>query len=879
MLFASVILLVPTTAMGATLPLAVRARVGGETENLLAGTGVLYAANTVGAVAGSLLAPLVLMPWLGVRGGALAATLASVAAALVALAARTAPEHEPAAASPSEGESAAAPLRAAITLGAFVTGAVALGFEVLWTRSLTTQIGSSVHAFAAVLALVLGGIALGAALATLAPRLGLSAARACGVATLLAPALGVALFALEDWLPVRLARLGQLGTLSYAASLRELLSVGVWVIVPAAICFGAALPLAIRVVGQARSARAAAARPVARVYVANTLGAILGTALTGLVLVPALGLHASAVALAACGVGAGALVLWLAAEGRWRARGAAAALVALAGATLALAPGPQIFAGAVHERAVRLRGQEDGMRTVSGLRPLYYAEGPEASVAVESEGLVRAFYVAGRPEASNGPRDVRTQYLLGHLPALLAGGAERSLVVGLGSGMTAGALAHHGEVTIAELNRAVPGATRLFGDLNHDVLDRARLRIEDGRVVLAEPGAPYDVVTTDPIHPYIAGSALLYTSEHFELCRRRLAPGGMVSLWLPLAAMGAGELRAIVGSFVDVFADAELYLLSGANGLLVGGGGPRDAQTRLERLRRGWDDAVRGDMLRALIETPEELAALWVADGAALASFSDGWRRNRDDDPWIELTLPGLKYENTVPANLSDLLALRDRLAAQAPLALVQAKILASYVGIRQRRHREALALLQSVAAEGLPRTLEVRVIERETSAHLATDDLDAGRHDAAGERAQAEAAHPEATLRSLYTAAEVLSKLRRWQPFDAVAARILREYPQQPEGFLLRAQSELAAGRYDEAARTLEAGLHIDRYESYTWFSLSLLGRVHLAQGRFDDGLDALHRSLERRPAQPSAHALLQAPRAKLSRQARAQLASRYAS
>src|SRR5262249_59246526 len=139
---------------------------------------------------------------------------------------------------------------------------------------------------------------------------------------------------------------------------------------------------------------------------------------------------------------------------------------------------------------------------------------------VEAVGALRRVFVGGRPEAPDPPLDARTLYLPGYWPALVAAQPQPSLVICLGTGTTAGALAHFGQVTIAELNRAVPGATRQFDDLNRGVLDRARLRLEDVRLVAVEPGPPWGGITIDPIHSHVAGSASLYTTEHLRNCLR-----------------------------------------------------------------------------------------------------------------------------------------------------------------------------------------------------------------------------------------------------------------------------------------------------------------------------------------------------------------------
>src|SRR5262249_38831500 len=245
--------------------------------------------------------------------------------------------------------------------------------------------------------------------------------RLAGLLALLASVLALSLLPLVDTIPGRFQRLSQAHALTFSSSLLVVLSVGAIVILPATPCFGARLPPAVPA---ARPSAREAAAAVGRIYVVNTLGALTGAALTGLVLVPSFGLARTVLVVGALPLVGGLAVLLAHRDPTpWR-RLAYAALGLAAASLLLLARPPSPLAG-----AARIISPREGPDVIGSV--LYYGEGPEGSVLVEASRANRTFYVSSRAEASDIWTDVRTQYLLGHLPALAAGGASKSLVIAL----------------------------------------------------------------------------------------------------------------------------------------------------------------------------------------------------------------------------------------------------------------------------------------------------------------------------------------------------------------------------------------------------------------------------------------------------------------
>jgi spermidine synthase len=633
------VLLPPTALMGATLPVLLRAARPADAD-LTRSVAVMYAANNAGAVIGALSSGFLLLGTLGeTRTVLVAASLNVAAAAAAAVVLRgPSPAAQPSVSSePARERAASTPLQ--LLLASAAAGFVALGYEVIWTRTLVPLMGSTAYAFASMLASVLLGLALGSILAARSRSSGRELRRGFGLL--------VSASAMSALLSIRYAADLVIPTLK----LVELSDGFVWrfCIVPLLISStlvlgpmvlsGMALPLGIRCVAQHQGAGAA----TGTMYAANTAGSIVGALVVGIVLVPLLGTNHAAALVSSIGVVLGASAALTSLDDPRRrllvlAPVGAVALLAATQPPLAV----ELFAGGIHMASAserRLIMKYGGDIRTAGSQLLYVGEGQQTTVLVERRWGRRAFFVDGKPEATDGLLDMRNQYLLAHIPGLLHPRPERALVVGLGTGMTAGALTLHANVDIAELNEVVPNVARVFSDLNHGVVDsdRANIVIEDGRVFLNAHDQHYDIISVDPIHPYVAGASTLYTRNYFEAVRRRLRPGGIASHWLPLYQLGWYDVQGVVKSFADVFPDVVVFI-TGRDAILVGNAGA--APITPQRLR-GYDrPRVRDDLARVLIDSPTQLAAMAILGPAEVAAVIDGARAITDDDTWIEFTSP-----------------------------------------------------------------------------------------------------------------------------------------------------------------------------------------------------------------------------------------------
>ncbi|MCY3761354.1 MAG: fused MFS/spermidine synthase, partial [Gemmatimonadetes bacterium] len=554
------LLLVPTTLMGATLPVLSRFAVTRASE---AGQGVgrLYAANTFGAAAGCLLTAFALLPHTGTWGATAAAAagnaLAGIAAILLNRVCRGRPEASvtaiPAGAGrpePPGREPLPGWVGPAVLAAIAVSGFAALGYEVVWTRLLsilnrtTTAQSLSVILIAFLLGLASGG----AAGARLSVRLR-DAVLALGAAQLLIGLFGLLSTALLGGVPAYFEILGNLFGIPPLAQL--FLAALVVTIVPTCL-MGAAFPIAGRL-NVRRLDRVG--RSVGDLYAANTAGAIAGALAAGFLLVPWLGTQGSVEALAWCNIAAGTALAALSPQSRPAGRLRALVLAGAAAAALHLAIPGDLF-----------------VRLLSGLeakgRLLYYSESTAGTVTVhETGGGQRSLRVNGTGEVRSDFASIQTFRMLGNLAPLLHPDPRQVAVVAFGGGVTLSSVELHRpeHLACAEVVPGVFGAAPLFAEYNNRIADRfgagyLRLIAEDGRNHLLRTGNRYDVIICDSTHPTTADSWLLYTREFYRLCRQRLEPGGMVAQWVPSHGLSVEEYRTIVRTFSQVFPHTSLWI-------------------------------------------------------------------------------------------------------------------------------------------------------------------------------------------------------------------------------------------------------------------------------------------------------------------------------
>ena len=320
---------------------------------------------------------------------------------------------------------------------------------------------------------------------------------------------------------------------------------------PATILWGASFPLTI-----AAARGGDAGRSVAAINAFNTAGALAGAVLLTLIGIPRFGSQISqqVLVVAAALTGTAVLLSLRNAPSVFSVVSVGSLVTAISVFSVPEIPGHLIAFG-------RSVNSWDSIK-----RFLYLEEGATASVAV-TVGVAGAkqFHIAGKVEASDMDVDMRLERMLGHVPALLHPHPRSILIVGVGAGVTAGALSIHPEVeriVICEIERVVPESARLyFGDENHHVFDdpRVELVFDDARHFLQTTSETFDIITSDPIHPWVRGAATLYSVEYLQLARAHLNPGGIVTQWMPLYETDLRSVKSEIATFAQVFPDTTLW--------------------------------------------------------------------------------------------------------------------------------------------------------------------------------------------------------------------------------------------------------------------------------------------------------------------------------
>jgi len=558
----ALVLLPPTILMGATLP-AISRHVETTREGV-SWMGLFYTGNIAGAVFGSLAAGFYLLRVhdVVIATGAAMALNAIVATSALILAKRTS-EWSPSAPPPEEdARHAPAPTglaRATLYVALGLSGLAALGSEVVWTRLLSLLLGSTTYTFSIILAVFLAGLAGGSSIGSRLARTTPDPRRAFLVCQLLS----VVAIGYSAWMVSGVLTEIAIPVAWWTDPWRMLgvdLARCVVAILPAPICWGASFPLAV---AAAAGPGQDPARLIGGLYAANTAGAIVGALGGGLVLVPLLGTHGAQQALVIVAALA-AVTLIVEGEGaygtiRARAPALASALI-VAGGTVALLP-PTSEQLIVQGRHVTY-GEDVG-------EVLFVGEGLNASVAVTQEveegDTVRTFRISGKVAASTWPEDMVLQRMLGHLSGLFHEDPKTVLVVGFGAGVTAGTFVMHPgieRIVICEIEALATEATAdFFREANHAILDDPRVEVihDDARHFLLTTDETFDVITSDPIHPWVKGAAALYTTEYFELAREHLNPGGVITQWVPLYESTLPVVRSELATFIDVFPDATVW--------------------------------------------------------------------------------------------------------------------------------------------------------------------------------------------------------------------------------------------------------------------------------------------------------------------------------
>ena len=607
----SFLVLAPCTAlMGATLPLLARYAVS-ENSQVGPRIGILYAVNTFGAIAGTLVAAFVFLPEFGLRQtvyiGIAGNAIVFLAAAVLARGLAGMPAEDDA--TPKANTGTFHWILPAMT----ASGAVSFLYEVLWTRLLGQVLGGSTAAFASMLSSFLLGIALGSALASRFATTRQAAARGFALVQLGIGVLAWIAFRVADQLPLLAKAVGA----SPAAPAPGAAAAGI-VLLPLTLCIGATFPFAVRLLAQDADEAAAVS---GRVYAWNTVGSIFGAIMAGFFLLPLLGLQNTAM------VGV-VTSLFLAAVAAWFSAPRRTVLACVAAASLLLS----VVIGLPQPTGLLMHSAISGTRINGDL--FYLGVGRSATVTVVEHHTGWRLLTNGLPESGVERPEVpdlrfKETAWLSLLPTAARPETKEMLIIGLGGAQTLAATAASVEsIDVIELEEEVVIANRLIPRETLPLDDpRVTLRVGDARGAMNLSKKTYDAIVSQPSHPWTSGASHLYTREFFELTQSKLNPGGIFIQWIGAGFVDANLFGSLMASMTEVFPYVHVYRPVPAALVFMASDKPIDL---LESVPRALAK-TRESFAPYGIHRVEDFYASWSLDTEGVRSLSLDRPMNTDD--------------------------------------------------------------------------------------------------------------------------------------------------------------------------------------------------------------------------------------------------------
>lgn len=655
-------LLIPTMLMGATLPVLAAVLVRTRTFKSTSITR-LYTCNLGGAIFGTILAGFFLLPTLGLFKTIVVAALTNIVIGLVAMwldrgniGAKAVSEDRDAL---DSGElkvaEASSDANGFWLSAAFISGFVTISTQVAWTRVLTMVIGSSTYAFSIVVALFLIGLSLGAY------EIGRKVRTKNLRSTLFKLELGTGVSLLLSlwvtnqipWLLVNFGLRSNVGSWG-GLLLLQIACASLLILFPAYL-MGTVMPIVL--VWAGRKQADASVTYVGRSYAINTLGAIAGAFLAGFILIPRMGTRFTVMFAAALSF----VIAGVAFSARETARDRDLFRALVTGATAIVVILAFIAAPRVNLAELSIGAYDSLVRVLAKSREataekepprtgdqrhelLLYEEGPTSTVSVRRDWETTSLAINGRTNASDG-EDMSTQVMLAQIPLLLAPSIRNGLLVGFASGVSAGAILQSPieAVTCVELEPATVKASRFFEHVNNRPLNDSRMHlvIDDARTYLRGNPERYDLIMSEPSHPWVPGVANLFTEEFFQLGRQRLNDGGVFVQWLQVYQLSNENLRSVLATFHKVFPHVMVFRVGGeAKGkdlILVGTQAPLTLDRIADRMR---DPRTAAELARVNIKTDSDVRAWFVCDEKRLAPAIAGAVINTDDNMHVETTAP-----------------------------------------------------------------------------------------------------------------------------------------------------------------------------------------------------------------------------------------------
>ena len=873
------IMLVPTFLMGGTLPILVRFFVR-STDEVESRLGTLYALNTAGAAMGTLAAALVLIPSLGNQ--LTTVWIASMNVGIGLLAIRLDLGQEPLVLEDAalvsmepdrEGPSVSATSDRLVLATLAVSGFVAMVYEVAWTRSLSALLGSSTYAFSIMLVTFLVGIAAGSSWASrFRPSASLSM---LGLFQLAIASGGLVFLVGYVFAPYLLLGLIRALYYSFPAVLTIQFIMSGLLMILATFFMGATFPIA----GQLYSSRLVLlGRRIGSAYSVNTVGAIFGSLIAGFFLVPTIGTERTI--LTGLFLNSALALVLLAEEKGVYAAARWAGVGMLLVSTISMTGGIFWDPGML-DRGVLIYARQFESRPellieehYTDTDVVYFAEGNNASISVRRGNDYVGLRTNGKVDASNG-EDMTTQLMIAYLPGLHHPSPENVLVIGYGSGVTAGAASVFPEVVrvdCVEIEPAVVAAGPWFEGINRGSYDDPKVHIIEGdaRNYLNITDQTYDIIISEPSNPWIAGVASLFTAEFYATAANALDDDGVFAQWVQLYELSPEDLRMILAEFERQFPEVTVWDMGVGDLVLLGSRQPLVLDVeRMDRIIQT-DATVERDFREHLrLDDPLGILAHYVMPVERVREFSVTNLRNTDDHPLLEFHSPRNLFSQTWDLNVALLNeykttllpdTLPERFRERAHLAIMEPLIAMGETGFAGRAV-QGLAESERVAEESLyiaaarlnvnSRQYDAAEESLVRAAELAGEDdvYGADREEVwgllaetTGDRVGAiqhylgvvalDATRSEALLKL----AETFALLRDWEQAGRWMERYIQTEPFSPGRYwALLGEYLLAGEREEEAVSALETALSI---EPYSYLAHLRLAEIREGQGDTDSAI-----------------------------------------
>ncbi len=692
------LMLIPVILMGMTLPLVVGVSYGRVKGRFAYRAGLLYGVNTIGAVAGTLVAGFVLIPTVGifktcfftgmVDFGIGIAVLWFARLGAARLSASGAKTRAASAEFDRKGESHGVRkpfLEHRFSWPAIVfllSGMLALALEIIWFRLLARIIGPSVHAFSIMLVIYLLGIGVGSVAGSSWVRrlrdhrmpiaVLLFVVGTCPLVTLLLiNRLPIWYGRLFLWLSQDVFTVWNLMIQGLIASI---------LIFPATLAFGAMFPLITRAYGVESTATGRQMEAsVGTLYFYNTMGGIIGSLAAGFWLLPVWGVKTSIIIVAIASLVLSAVLFQVSFQGSRIKKALCGGIFVVPVLLMAFSPkldhtilNAGLFSEMINKKQFR---QIDSKNPDLG-RLLFFHEGINNSVAVVANKFKDGnltLHLTGNWVSTTEFHGRFHLKFLSHLPMLFARQHRTVGVIGYGTGITAGTTLQYPDVervNIFELEPGVIKASAYFDYINQKPLEdpRTHLYMVDGRSHLTYEKFHYDVITADPIHPHVAGAGNLYTRDFYQIAEDRLNPGGIFCQWIPLAGISPESYNAILNTVHDVFPHTALFSFFGESVVLGSKTPIRIDWAAFEK--RFYSPAVFEDFKSLDIRTPYNLVSFFMGGEQQIDAYlSDTRIICSDDNVWLEHHMPDDLYDRSLK-NLYFML--REKIHDDGFAALVQ---------------------------------------------------------------------------------------------------------------------------------------------------------------------------------------------------------------